>query len=65
MDPAVDWYWIAVVVGIMAPWIASGRELGRTFKRDPIKGSGVWFMLALSTTPLVLSAALVVQLSFE
>ncbi len=65
MDFAVDWVWIVVIVGILAPWLASGRELARTFKRDPIKGGGVWLMLAVSTTPLVLSAALVVRLVFE
>ena len=51
----MEWLWIALFVGAgIAPWLIMGQSLRIGFSRGPIEGFGVWFGVALMTTPAVL-----------
>ena len=49
---AMHWYWIALVLGIIAPWFVPGGPIGVAFEEGgPQKGLRTWFGLSLITVP--------------
>ena len=53
-ERAVHWYWIALILGIAAPWIVIGREIRIGFEEGGLKlGLGVWGGMCLLTIPAV------------
>ena len=50
----MHWYWIALILGIAAPWIVKDREIRIGFEEGGLKlGLGVWGGMCLLTIPTV------------
>ena len=45
------WYWIALILGLITPWIVSPGKLRVAFQEGMTTGLGAWFGLSLITIP--------------
>ena len=49
------WYWIALVLGVIAPWIIMGSSLVSTFReRGVTQGVGEWIGMSYVTVPFIM-----------
>ncbi len=52
MDMA--WYWLALILGIIAPWLVLTRDLVSTFRDDGLQaGLATWIAFGLVTVPVM------------
>jgi hypothetical protein len=59
----MEWYWIALIAGLILPWVVSGKLIGIGFEDGDISGGlRVWSRLCLFTIPIMFVIAYVVQL---
>ena len=50
----MEWYWIALIVSVIAPFAVMGGQIRIAFEEGGlISGLGMWFGVALLTTPVV------------
>ena len=50
----MEWYWIALILGIISPWIVQGGQIRIAFEEGGLlAGLGVWFGVSLFTIPLM------------
>lgn len=48
----MNWYWIALIVGIVIPWFIEGRAIRIGFEEGGLQtGLGVWFGVSVLTIP--------------
>jgi ABC-type spermidine/putrescine transport system permease subunit II len=51
----MEWYWIGIIVGLLAPWFVMGRAILIGFQERGLQGGlGIWLGVSLLTVPLVL-----------
>ncbi len=50
----MQWYWAAVIAGIVAPWLIMGGSIRAGFEQGGLQvGLGIWFGLCIFTMPYV------------
>jgi len=60
----MKWYWLWIIIGLLAPWIIMGRAIRMGFEERGLQtGLGVWFGAALLTVPLMLAIGWLVQVA--
>jgi hypothetical protein len=48
------WYWLALVLGVIAPWLVMGGHIRMAFREGGLQtGLGTWFGISLITVPMV------------
>ncbi len=58
----MGWHWIAIIIGIMAPWVILGKSLRNTFKEGgAVTGFSVWAGMAVFTTSMALLAGWIIH----
>jgi len=59
----MEWYWIALIAGLILPWVVRGKLVLIGFEDGGISvGLRVWSRLCLFTIPIMFVTAYVVQL---
>jgi len=59
----MEWYWVALILGVIAPWIVMGRQIRIGFEEGGLlTGLGTWFGVCVITVPIVLLISWVVRL---
>ncbi|MBM3529473.1 MAG: hypothetical protein FJX62_15395 [Alphaproteobacteria bacterium] len=49
------WYWIAIALGVLAPWLIMGQSIRIAFEeRGAVGGLGTWFGACVLTVPILL-----------
>lgn len=48
----MGWHWIALFLGLVAPWFFTRRAMLVTFYRGPVVGLTCWLLIASVTTPI-------------
>jgi len=50
----MDWYWIALICGLIAPLFVFGGQISLAFREGGIRtGLGTWFGMSLITIPIM------------
>lgn len=53
----MQWYWLAAIAGVIAPWFLAGRSIGAAFLTGGMRsGLGYWAGMATLTVPFMLLA---------
>ena len=48
----MEWYWIALITGVVAPWVLMGGRIRIGFEEGgPLGGFGAWFGMCVATIP--------------
>jgi hypothetical protein len=59
----MEWYWIALIAGLILPWVVRGKLVLIGFEDGGISGGlRVWSRMCLFTIPIMFVTAYVVQL---
>jgi hypothetical protein len=48
----MGWYWYALIIGVVLPWLVSGRQLTEAFYGGLGFGLATWFGIGLFTVPI-------------
>lgn len=51
----MQWYWVAIIAGVAAPWVILGKSLRNTFREGgAVTGASVWGGMSVFTTLMAL-----------
>jgi hypothetical protein len=61
----MDWYWIATIAGVVAPWLIMARQNRIGFEERGFAGGlAIWIGTCIITAPLMLLLAWIGSLIF-
>jgi hypothetical protein len=61
----MQWYWIVLILGVIAPWIVMGKAIRIAFEeRGVLTGLATWFGMCFVTVPLIFLGTWIAGLLF-